>query len=71
MTHTAMEWPQETVAQCVAAVIGARRSVRAFKPEPLRQDIVEAILRDAATARAARTSNRGACMWSPARSKRH
>lgn len=50
MTHTAMEWPQETVAQCVAAVIGARRSVRAFKPEPLRRDIVEAILRDAATA---------------------
>ncbi|NOV23997.1 nitroreductase [Cupriavidus necator] len=45
-----MEGSQEAVARCVATVIRSRRSVRAFKPEPLRRELVEEILGDAATA---------------------
>ncbi|MDM0070049.1 nitroreductase [Variovorax sp. J31P207] len=44
------EWSQETIAKCVSAVVRSRRSVRAFKPQPLRRDIVEEILEDAAAA---------------------
>lgn len=50
MLHTSMEWSQETIARCVGTVMGSRRSVRAFKPDPLRQELVEEILADAATA---------------------
>ncbi|MDQ0142071.1 nitroreductase [Cupriavidus necator] len=50
MVQAAMEWSQETVAQCVATVISSRRSVRAFKPEPLRRELVEEILGESATA---------------------
>ncbi len=50
MTQTAMAWSQDAVARCVAGVVNARRSVRAFRPEPLRRELVEQILADAATA---------------------
>lgn len=44
------EWSQEKIASCVSSVIRSRRSVRAFKPQALRQELVEAILEDAAAA---------------------
>jgi nitroreductase len=51
MIQTAMTgWSQETMAKCVSAVVRSRRSVRAFKPQPLRREIVEEILEDAAAA---------------------
>lgn len=51
MAHTATtEWPREAIAQCVSSVMRSRRAVRAFKPEPLRRDLVERILEDAAAA---------------------
>ena len=50
MIQAATGWSQETVATCVSTVVRSRRSVRAFKPEPLSRDLVEEILEDAATA---------------------
>jgi len=50
MVQTATEWSQESIAKCVSSVMHSRRSVRAFKPEPLRRALVEEILEDAATA---------------------
>jgi nitroreductase len=51
MIQTAMtEWSQEAVARCVSTVVRSRRAVRAFKPQPLRREIVEEILEDAAAA---------------------
>jgi len=50
MLQTATTWPQEAIAKCVTNVVRSRRSVRAFKPQPLRRELVEEILRDAATA---------------------
>src|SRR5262249_17814061 len=41
---------QPDVARCVAAVVRARRSVRAFAPRPLPRELVQAILEDAGTA---------------------
>ena len=50
MVQTESEWSQESIARCVASVASARRSVRAFKADPLRREIVEQILEEAATA---------------------
>ncbi|MGO4327876.1 nitroreductase [Cupriavidus sp. 2TAF22] len=50
MVQTAMEWSQEAVARCVATVVTSRRSVRAFRPEPLRRELMQEILEEAATA---------------------
>jgi len=50
MDLTATEWPQEAIARCVATVVRSRRSVRAFKAQPLRRELVEEILEDAACA---------------------
>ena len=50
MAHAATHGPRAAVAQCVSAVVRSRRSVRAFKREPLRRELVEEILDDAATA---------------------
>lgn len=41
---------QHAIAQCVATVVGTRRSVRAFKPTPLDRAVVEQILEEASTA---------------------
>jgi nitroreductase len=50
MVQAATEWSQEAVARCVATVVRSRRSVRAFRAQPLRRELVEAILEDAACA---------------------
>src|SRR5579864_426348 len=50
MVQATTEWSSETIATCVSSVMRSRRSVRAFKPEPLRRELVEAILEDAAAA---------------------
>lgn len=50
MVQTATEWSQETIAKCVSTVVRSRRAVRAFKPDPLRRELVEEILEEAATA---------------------
>ena len=50
MTRMPPAWPQEAIAQCVSAVVRSRRSVRAFRPDPLRRQLVEEILEDAASA---------------------
>lgn len=50
MVQTATEWSQEAIARCVATVVRSRRSVRAFKAQPLRRELVEEILEDAACA---------------------
>ncbi|MGJ7562950.1 nitroreductase [Variovorax sp. GB1R11] len=50
MDLTATEWPQDAIARCVATVVRSRRSVRAFKAQPLRRELVEEILEDAACA---------------------
>jgi len=50
MVHTVTHGPQAAIAACVSAVVRSRRSVRAFTPEPLRRELVEEILDDAATA---------------------
>ncbi len=50
MDQTANAWPQEAIASCVSSVMRSRRSVRAFKPDPLRSELVEEILDEAATA---------------------
>jgi nitroreductase len=47
---TATEGSQEAIARCVASVVRSRRSVRAFKAQPLRRGLVEEILEDAACA---------------------
>lgn len=44
------QWSREDTASCVSSVMRSRRSIRAFKPEPLQRGLVEAILEDAATA---------------------
>ncbi|OUM00813.1 nitroreductase [Variovorax sp. JS1663] len=49
-TQTPTEWSQEAIAHCVSSVVRSRRAVRAFKPQPLRREIVEEILKDAAAA---------------------
>ncbi len=50
MAPATTDWPQAAIAQCVSAVVRSRRSVRAFRPPPLRRQLVEEILEDAATA---------------------
>jgi nitroreductase len=50
MFRTATEEPQEAIARCVADVMRSRRSVRAFKAEPLGRELVEEILAEAACA---------------------
>jgi nitroreductase len=50
MVHAATHEPRAAIAQCVSAVVRSRRSVRAFTREPLRRELVEEILDDAATA---------------------
>lgn len=50
MVQTISKWSQDAITQCVASVVTSRRSVRAFKPEPVRQDVVEQILQEAAAA---------------------
>lgn len=50
MVQTAIEWSQEAVARCVATVVKSRRAVRAFRPEPLRRELIQEILEEAATA---------------------
>jgi nitroreductase len=50
MAYTTSEWSAQDVAACVSSVMRARRSVRAFKPQPLQRDLVRAILEDAAAA---------------------
>ena len=50
MVPTATAWSQESIATCVSTVVRSRRSVRAFKPQPLRRELVEEILEDAASA---------------------
>ena len=50
MVQTATEWSQEAIARCVTAVVRSRRTVRAFKADPLRRELVEDILEDAACA---------------------
>ena len=44
------DWPPEAIARCVSTVVRSRRSVRAFRPLPLRRELVEEILDDAASA---------------------
>jgi len=48
--QTQDSWRQEAITRCVSNVVRSRRSVRAFRPELLRREIVEEILEDAATA---------------------
>lgn len=50
MEQSAFEWSQEAMARCVATVLSSRRSVRAFRAEPLHRELVEEILEEAATA---------------------
>jgi nitroreductase len=50
MVQTATEWSQEAIARCVATVVRSRRAVRTFKADPLRRELVEEILEDAAYA---------------------
>lgn len=50
MAQMASEWSQDAIAQCITSVVTSRRSVRAFKPDPVCQETVEQILREAATA---------------------
>jgi len=50
MVQAETSWSQKTIATCVSSVVRSRRSVRAFKSEPLRRELVEEILEDAATA---------------------
>jgi len=41
---------QEAIARWVSSVVRSRRATRAFKPLPLRRELVEDILKDAAAA---------------------
>ncbi|MDW3682396.1 nitroreductase [Cupriavidus sp. CV2] len=50
MVQTAIEWSQDAVARCVATIVKSRRAVRAFRPEPLRRELIQEILEEAATA---------------------
>ncbi|MDQ0043573.1 nitroreductase [Variovorax boronicumulans] len=50
VAQPAAEGPQEAIARCVATVMRSRRATRAFKAQPLRREVVEAILQDAAFA---------------------
>jgi nitroreductase len=50
MVHAEARESPEAIARCVSAVVRSRRSVRAFKPDPLRRELVEGILEDAASA---------------------
>ncbi|SDP61476.1 Nitroreductase [Ralstonia sp. 25mfcol4.1] len=50
MVQTVSKWSQDAIAQCVASAVTSRRSVRAFKPRPIRQETVEQILQEAAAA---------------------
>ena len=50
MAHTTIEWSQASIASCVSRVMRSRRSVRAFKPQPLPRELVQEILEDAAAA---------------------
>ena len=47
---SAPEWSQADVARCVHDVLRTRRSVRAYKPDPVPRDTVLEILQAAATA---------------------
>jgi nitroreductase len=50
MIHEATGWSEPAIARCISSVMRSRRSVRAFKAEPVRRELVEEILDDAATA---------------------
>ena len=50
MAEATTDWPRAAIAQCVSSVVRSRRAVRAFRPMPLRRQLVEEILDDAATA---------------------
>lgn len=50
MDNSLRDRAQEAIAQCVSTVIRSRRTVRAFRPQPLDRKLVEDILEDAATA---------------------
>ncbi|MBT2325395.1 nitroreductase [Variovorax paradoxus] len=50
MTDKSPEWSQAGVAGCVDQVLRSRRSVRAYKPDPVPQDLVLEILQAAASA---------------------
>ena len=50
MASITTEWPQAAIARCVATVVRSRRAVRAFTAQPLRRELVEEILEDAACA---------------------
>lgn len=45
-----LEWSQADIAGCVEGLLRARRSVRAYKPDPLSREQVLAILQAASTA---------------------
>jgi nitroreductase len=44
------EWSQAEIGRCVDDVLRSRRSVRAYKPDPVSRDVVLEVLRVAATA---------------------
>jgi nitroreductase len=50
MAQATIEWPQQAIASCVSGVMRSRRSVRAFKPQPLHRELVQEVLDDAASA---------------------
>ncbi|MEZ2296598.1 nitroreductase [Variovorax sp. RCC_210] len=50
MAPTTSDWSPQDIARCVSSVMRARRSVRAFKPQPLPRELVQEILEDAACA---------------------
>jgi nitroreductase len=50
MVQTETEWSREAIASCFAGVVRSRRATRAFRAEPLRRQLVEEILEDAACA---------------------
>lgn len=50
LARPASEGPQEAITRCVATVMRSRRATRAFKAQPLRRELVEEILQDAASA---------------------
>jgi nitroreductase len=47
---TSTEWSQEDIAGCVGQVLRSRKAVRAYKPDPVPQDLVRQILEEGATA---------------------
>jgi nitroreductase len=50
MVQPETKWSREAIASCFAGVVRSRRATRAFRAEPLRRQLVEEILEDAACA---------------------